>query len=96
MAAAPPCTCPDLAPTMMCAECDGEVRVAYPRRELLRDAVVEAARHYLASYLVHEREENRPPDYEASEDAAAERGDALQALRDALAAERAARGGPRG
>lgn len=86
------CTCPDLGPALECAECNGEVRVLVPRRELLRDAVVEAARHYLAAYLVHEREENQAPEYEASPAAIMERDDALQTLRDACHIERRARG----
>jgi GMP synthase-like glutamine amidotransferase len=59
------------------------------RQELLRDAVVEAARHVMAWHL---REERNLPEY-ARTLATTETVEALQGLRDALSCERAARHG---
>lgn len=82
--------CAAAAPSTTLAQ--GEVLLVEPpptsRRELLREAVIEAARHYMAAHLVAERQENAPPRFEATEDAVMQRDDALQTLRDALAAER--------
>ena len=59
-----------------------------PRRELLRDAVVEAARALLAAELRRERVEGA----RLYSDLDCQVADALQTLRECLSAERAARG----
>lgn len=61
------------------------------RRELLRDAAIEAARAYMAAQLRAEREE--PHQTSRRRRWTGPELDALQTLRDALAAERASRGG---
>lgn len=67
-----------------CSRCTGPS----DRQELLRDAVVEAARQVMAWHL---REERTLPDYMRTL-TTTETVEALQVLRDALASERAARG----
>lgn len=65
-------------------------RATSRRRELLEQAVIEAARGYLAAHLRWERAAGQPHDL--ADDRAMTRDDALQTLRDAAWAERRARG----
>lgn len=93
--AAGPCSCVEITGEVTCGACGGVHIISTRRRELLRDAVVEAARHLVASLLVEEREMLREPGGPAYGARVVDAADALQTLRDACAAERAARGDAR-
>jgi hypothetical protein len=86
------CRCESDGP-LTCAECDGLLYVVSrraAREELLRQAVQDAARQFLAAYLRRERAE---ASQQESGDLVMYEEDALQALRDSLAGERKARHG---
>lgn len=92
------CSCPtlpDLLGEVHCHRCGGTIELVHPRERLLEGAVVEAARHLVATMLVEERESLRSPEGPAYTARVVDVADALQTVRDSCAALRAYRGGAR-